>query len=72
MDMTKLNIKNIQLDFPTGICEPFTDAQFVEWFEYEFGLVNSIAINNPLLGASIKDCKIKIDSAELNGNKIKL
>lgn len=68
--MAKLKIKDLKIDLPEGFEDDFTDAQFIEWFEYEVRRSSlhpvKISVNNPLHKIRLKDCKFKAEGATLD------
>jgi hypothetical protein len=65
--MAKLNLKDLKIEMPKDFNGKPNDAEFVEWLEYEFGARSDIKLSNPLHVIELKDCKVCVGEAKIDG-----
>lgn len=64
--MSKLEFKNIRIELPKDFNGNPTDAEFIEWLEYELGARSDIKLSNPLHTIELKDCKVSVGESKID------
>jgi hypothetical protein len=65
--MSKLNLKDVKIEMPKPLNGDPNEVDVVEWLEYIFGERSDIRIANPLCYLELRDCKISVDEAKIDG-----
>ena len=65
--MSNLNLKDVKIEMPKDFNGNPTGIEFVEWLEYELGARSDIKLSNPLHTIELKDCKVSVSGAKIDG-----
>jgi hypothetical protein len=68
--MAKLTIKDLKIKFPKGFEGNPAPHEITDWLLFEMGAIGSLAMDNPLVNISLKDCDTSASEIFMNGVKM--
>lgn len=64
--MAKLSLKDVKIQLPADFATAFTEADLIEWLEWELGARFDIKQTNPLYEIELHDCKVTIGESKID------